>query len=140
MNNVDFVIFAMWLLLLIRNKAAIVPLVILCCFTVAFNNLNSALVIYCITAATCFVSSIIRCVPDYLRAALLVSGSLYWVGALDEMLYTYLSVTTVYYDVMPYLIITITAYIAAVLFSKGGWQIGHSRRFGRLAYCWRVRL
>lgn len=133
MTVVDWALVILWLALSIRNRAALVPLVVLCIDLLLYQYTFSDMHRMIISAAFCFVVSTSRYTPDYLRGALLATGSACWVGALDEMLYTYMDVTTFYYDVMPYLIITINAYIAAVLFSKGGWHIGNTRGFSRLA-------
>lgn len=115
------------------NRAALLPLLVMCIFMFCFVNFDSGIVIYCITASAYFLFSSATITPNYLRAPLLAAGSAYWVGALDEFLYTNLAVSTVYYDVMPYLIITINAYIAAVLMNKGGLQhVGLTKRHPRL--------
>ena len=132
MINIDFLLAALWLALIIRNKAAVLPLIALiidCLLWVYLDGIYRCL----ITACFYFVSSCIKWTPDYLRPSLLVAGSLYWLAAADEMVYDILAISTVYFDVMPYLIIAINAYIAAVLFSQGGGQIvGLTKRPYRL--------
>lgn len=127
---VDYALALTWLALSLKNKAALLPLTVLffdCFLYLHFDDLYR----HGAVAALCFIAAILIKTPLYLRAPLLASGSIYWVGALDELLYTYLSVTTAYYEVMPYLVIMLNAYIALVLFQGGG--LNCARIAGRLS-------
>jgi len=130
MIAIDYALAALWLALSLRNKAALLPLLVLLIDCWIYAPLPD-IARHSIIASLCFILSIIRCTPDYLRNPLLAAGSLYWVGSADELLYTYLDVSTVYYDVMPYLVIMLNAYIAMVLFQGGG--LNFARIAGRLS-------
>ena len=130
MIAIDYALAALWLALSLRNKAALLPLLVLLIDCWIYAPLPD-IARHSIIASLCFILSIIRCTPDYLRNPLLAAGSLCWVGASDELLYTYFDVSTVYYDVMPYLVIMLNAYIAMVLFQGGG--LNFARIAGRLS-------
>ena len=133
MIPVEIALVVLWLALSLVNRAALLLLFILLLDVVTLNHIESNTTSLCITAATCFIVSSATITPNYLRAPLLAAGSAYWVGALDELLYNTLAISTAYYALMPYLIITINAYIAAVLFNRGGLQhVGITKRHPRL--------
>jgi hypothetical protein len=117
MIPVDAAVLILWLALLIKNTAAVMPLFILAINATLFHFIDSGFVLHCITAALCFTLAQTNYnIPLKLRYALLASGCVYWVGALDELLYNHLvSCQGVYYDVMPYLVLSLNAYIAAVI-------------------------
>jgi len=95
----------------------------------------------CLVASVYFAMSAVQCAPHYLRNPLLAAGSIYWVGAFDELLYTYFDLSTVYYDVMPHLVIMLNAYIALVLIQGGGLNsAGTTGGFSRLVNSWRIGL
>jgi len=124
MTPIDFAIIALWLALSICSRAALLPLFILAVDCLGFAIFHLDFHRYCITALTYFLASQINItIPSSLRYALLSGGLLYFVGAIDDMLYQSLQVSTVYFDVMPYLVIVLNAYIAALLFSDGGRNI-----------------
>lgn len=139
MIAIDYALAVLWLALSLRNKAALLPLIVLLVDCWIYAPLPD-IARHSVIASLCFILSIIRCTPDYLRNPLLAAGSLYWVGAFDELLYTYFDLSTVYYDVMQYLVIMLNAYIALVLLQGGGlnsaWTTGgfsrlvNSRRIG----------
>lgn len=124
MTPIDLALAALWLALSICSRAALLPLFILSIDCLGFALFQIDFHRYCITALTYFLASQINItIPSSLRYALLGGGLLYFVGAIDDMLYQSLQVSTVYYDVMPYLVIVLNAYIAALLFSDGGRNI-----------------
>ena len=122
MNHVDAAIPLLWLLLLIRNNAALLPLFIHCIFLICFNLFNTNFPIFCITSIALFQAAQINInISSELRYALWPLGCIYLLGAIDELLYYYvISYAGVYISFMPYIIIAIDAYIAAVIFKDGG--------------------
>ena len=137
MIPVDTVVLILWVALLFKNTAAAMPLFILAINATLFHFIDSGFVLHCITATLCFTFAQTKLnICANLRYALLASGCVYWVGALDEMLYNHLvSYQGVYYDVMPYLVLSLNAYIAAIIsLDRGGRRIvGISARWLRLA-------
>lgn len=125
MNPADPAIFLLWLLLLIRNNAALLPLFIHCLFIFCFNLFDSNFPIFCITSIALFqVAQVNINISSQLRHALWLLGCIYLLGAIDELLYYHvISYTGVYLGFMPYIIIAINAYIAAVIFKDGGRNI-----------------
>ena len=125
MNPADPAIFLLWLLLLIRNNAALLPLFIHCLFIFCFNLFDSNFPIFCITSIALFqVAQVNINISSQLRHALWLLGCVYLLGAIDELLYYHvISYTGVYLGFMPYIIIAINAYIAAVIFKDGGRNI-----------------
>lgn len=125
MSATSAAILLLWLLLLIRNNAAILPLFIHCIFLLCFNLFHSNFPIFCITAISLFQAAQINIsISSQLRYALWLLGCIYLLGAIDELLYYHvISYTGVYLSFMPYIIIAIDAYIAAVIFKDGGRDI-----------------
>ena len=125
MNPADPAILLLWLLLLIRNNAALLPLFIHCLFILCFNLFDSNFPIFCITSIALFqVAQVNINISSQLRHALWLLGCVYLLGAIDELLYYHvISYTGVYLGFMPYIIIAINAYIAAVIFKDGGRNI-----------------
>jgi hypothetical protein len=121
-NGADYAIAVLWLLLCVRNTAAILPLFIHCLFMLCFFLFHSNFPIFCITSIALIQAAKINInISSELRYAFLVLASVYWLGAIDELLYNQLySYQGVYYDVMPYLVIALNAYIASLLFRDGG--------------------
>lgn len=121
MNPVDYVLLFVWIALLFRSLQALVPLTALAVFHLCFAVFDSDFPILTITAAACFALAQVDIrISSDLRYAYLASGSLYWLGSLDELLYQNWQVTSVYFNLMPYLLIFLNAYIAAVIFRDGG--------------------
>ena len=140
MIAIDYALAALWLALSLRNKAALLPLLVLLVDCWIYAPLPD-IARHSVIASLCFILSIISCTPDYLRNSLLAAGSIYWVGAADELLYTYLDVSTVYYDAMPYLVIVLNAYIAMILFQGGGLNFARiAGGFSRLVNSRRIGL
>lgn len=140
MITIDYALLAMWLVLSIRNNAALLPLFCLLADCFLWSNLGG-FERCCITAAIYYMLSTFSNITAKLRYAMLAAGSLYWMGAADELIYTVLNLETVYYDVMPYLVIGLNAYIATVIFMDGGRNIGRVMgRFSRFANRWRFGL
>ena len=137
MTPTDLVVLILWVALLLKNIAALLPLIILIVGAIAFHFIDSGFVLHCITATLCFTLAQTNYnIPLKLRYALLASGCIYWLGALDELLYNHLvTYSGVYYDVMPYLVIALNAYIAAVISLDTGGRgiVGISARWLRLA-------
>lgn len=125
MSATSAAIMLLWLLLLIRNNAAILPLFIHCIFLLCFNLFHSNFPIFCITAIALFQAAQINIsISSHLRYALWLLGCIYLLGAVDELLYNQVdSYLGVYLSFMPYIIIAIDAYIAAVIFKDGGRDI-----------------
>ena len=125
MNPADPAILLLWLLLLIRNNAALLPLFIHCLFILCFNLFDSNFPIFCITSIALFqVAQVNINISSQLRHAFWLLGCVYLLGAIDELLYYHvISYTGVYLGFMPYIIIAINAYIAAVIFNDGGRNI-----------------
>ena len=122
MITIEAVLAVMWLALTLRNTAALLPLFILIVDIVFINIFSNDFPRYCLTAMIYLSAAQTNCnISAKLRYAFLLCASLYWVSACDEMLYN--QVDTYYghfYAVMPYLVIALNAYIAAVLLSDGG--------------------
>ena len=57
MNKFDVAILFLWLLLLIRNNAALLPLFVHCLFILCFNLFDSNFPIFCIAAIALFQAS-----------------------------------------------------------------------------------
>jgi hypothetical protein len=120
---IDWALMLLWLALIFKNAAALLPLFILaanCAFIIYGVN---EFIMLCVVSALYFTFAQTKLnIPLKLRYALLASGCVYWVGALDELLYNHLvSYQGVYYDVMPYLVLSLNAYIAAVIsLDRGG--------------------
>lgn len=125
MNAADSAIFLLWLLLLIRNNAALLPLFVHCIFMLSFSLFNSNFPIFCITSIALYQSAQINInISSQLRYAIWLLGCIYLLGAIDELLYYHvISYKGVYLSFMPYIIIAIDAYIAAVVFKDGGRDI-----------------
>jgi hypothetical protein len=122
MITIEAVLAFMWLALTLRNTAALLPLFILLADIVFINIFSDRFPRYCLTAMIYLSAAQTNInISAKLRYAFLMSASLFWVSAIDEMLYN--QVDTYYghfYAVMPYLVIALNAYIAAVLLSDGG--------------------
>lgn len=117
--------FFVWALLSVVNLAALLPLFSLSVFAVCFQLFNDNFPTCCITAITYIELAKINInISSQLRYAFLAMAGLYWCGAIDELLYNQVhDYLGVYYDVMPYLVIALNAYIAALLFKDGGRNI-----------------
>lgn len=140
MMAIDYVLVAMWILLITRNSSARLPLYVLL-IDILCISLFDDFERFCITASSYFLLSTLSNISAKLRYAMLAAGGIYWIGSADEMLYTVLSLETVYYDVMPHLVIGLNAYIATVIFMDGGRNIGRvNGRFSRFANRWRFGL
>jgi hypothetical protein len=143
LSETSAVILALWLLLLIRNNAAILPLFIHCIFLICFNLFNANFPIFCITSIALFQAAQINInISSELRYALWLLGCIYLLGAIDELLYYHvISYAGVYLSFMPYIIIAIDSYIAAVIFKDGGRNIaGILSSVRSLVNNWRFRL
>ena len=119
---IELVLVCLWLSIAIINKAALLPLFILCvdilCFQIFLTDFPHYCIValcYILLARTSFTISI------RLRYALFAFGCVYWVGAFDNMLYNHsVNYIGIYYSFMPYLVISLNAYIAAMLYTDGG--------------------
>ena len=113
------------------------PLIILAISAALFHFIKHDFVNLCITATLCFTFAQTKLnICAQLRYALLASGCVYWLGALDEMLYNHIVIYHgVYYDVMPYLVLSLNAYIAAIISLDCGGRgiVGMVARWLRLA-------
>lgn len=131
---IDYALLTMWLALFAVSKAAILPLFVLCIDLFCYQIFTSDFPRYCITSLTCFNAATVNfTVPEKLRYALLASGAVYWCGAIDELLYNQLhGYQGFYYAVIPWLVILLNTYIAALIFMDGGHNfdrvIGRIRR------------
>jgi hypothetical protein len=116
---IDLVLLALWLVLLTINRAALLPLIVLAIDNFTFYGFTEEFPRLCITAISCVILAQTNLnINHKLRYALLASGCIYWLGAIDDLLYTYItSYEGIYYNVMPYAVITLNAYIAALLFT-----------------------
>jgi hypothetical protein len=125
MNKFDVAILFLWLLLLIRNNAALLPLFVHCVFILCFSLFGSNFPIFCITSIALFQAAKINInISSDLRYALWLLGCIYLLGAIDDLLYYHaISYQGFYFSIMPYIIIAIDAYIAAVIFKDGGRDI-----------------
>jgi hypothetical protein len=116
MNATDYALFALWALVIVFNRAAIVPLFILCVFTLSFCLLDSSFAINIITAIAYFQLAPVNIrLSSEIRHAMLAFGALYLLGAVDDLLYYQLDISTAYHASMPYIVIALNAYIAALL-------------------------
>jgi hypothetical protein len=108
--------------LTLRNTAALLPLFILLADIALVNIFHDNFPRYCLTAMIYFLVAQTNCnISEKLRYAFLSFAALYWVSAFDEMLYNHIDTYNGhFYAVMPYLVIALNAYIAAVLFMDGG--------------------
>ena len=121
MSAISAAILVLWLLLLIRNNAALLPLFVHCLFIFCFSLFNSNFPVFCITSIALFQAAQLNInISSDLRYALWLLGCIYLLGAIDELLYYHvISYIGVYLSIMPYIIIVIDAYIAAVIFKDG---------------------
>lgn len=122
MNRADAAILILWLILLIKNNAAFLPLFVHCIFMLIFSLFHSNFPIFCITSIALYQAAQTNInISSQLRYALWLLGCIYLLGAIDELLYNQVdSYLGVYFEFMPYIIIAINAYIAAVIFKDGG--------------------
>ena len=122
---------------------ALLPLFVHCLFILCFNLFDSNFPIFCITSITLFQAAQINInISSDLRYALWLLGCIYFLGAIDELLYYHvISYTGVYLSFMPYIIIAIDAYIAAVIFKDGGRSFaGFISAMRGIVNNWRFRL
>jgi hypothetical protein len=123
MITIEWALLALWVALLFKSIAAFVPLIILLLNAALIHFIKHDFLSLCVIATLCFTFAQTKLnICAKLRYALLASGCVYWVGALDEMLYNHIvSYQGVYYDVMPYLVLSLNAYIAAIIsLDRGG--------------------
>jgi hypothetical protein len=101
------------------------PLFVHCLFIFCFSLFDSNFPIFCITSIALFQAAQLNInISSDLRYALWLLGCIYLLGAVDELLYYHvISYQGFYFSVMPYIIIAIDAYIAAVIFKSGGRDI-----------------
>lgn len=125
MNTLDCAMFLFWALLCVFNTAALLPLFSLSVFAICFSLFDANFPIFCVTAITYIELAKVNInISSQLRYAFLAMAGLYWCGAIDELLYNQIyDYAGVYYDVMPYFVIAINAYIAALLYKDGGRNI-----------------
>ena len=122
MTSIDWALLLLWALVAIRNPAALLPLFILLLDCFNYSAFDTDFPRYCL-AALCYIhaAQININISSQLRYAFFAFACIYWVGAIDELLYNQIdSYQGVYYDVMPYLVIALNAYIAVLLFRDGG--------------------
>lgn len=128
---------------MIRNNAALLPLFVHCIFLLCFSLFSTNFPIFCITAIALFQSSQINInISSQLRYALWLLGCVYLLGAIDDLLYYHvISYHGFYFSFMPYIIIAINAYIAAVIFKDGGRSFaGFISAMRGIVNNWRFRL
>jgi hypothetical protein len=114
--TIDWVLIGTWLAIAILNRAALLPLCVLCVYLFSFELLDSGFAIYIITAIAYFHAAPANItLSSELRHAFLCFGAIYLLGAVDELLYYQLGISTVYYTYMPVIVIALNAYIAALL-------------------------
>jgi len=121
MNYADAVIGLSWLLLSVRNKAALLPLFVHLVFVLSFLSFTTNFPIFCITAiALIQVSKVNINVSSEIRYALIGLACIYLVGAIDEVLYYQVATYSGdYLELMKYLVIAIDLRIACLLFREG---------------------
>jgi hypothetical protein len=121
-NTIDAVLLFLWCLLILRNTAALLPLFILSLDIFMINIFDTDFPRYCVIALVYLEAAKLNIhIPAKLRYAFLSFACLYWVSAFDEMLYNHVDTYQGhFYAVMPYLVIALNAYIAAVLLLDGG--------------------
>ena len=96
------------------------PLCVLCVHLFSFEMLDSAFAINIITSIAYYqLSTVNITISSDVRHAFLAFGSIYLLSAVDELLYYQLDVSTVYFDYMPYFVVGLNAYIAALLLVNG---------------------
>ena len=98
------------------------PLFILCVDLISYEIFISDFPRFCIVAL-CYIllARTSFTISIRLRYALFAFGCVYWVGAFDNMLYNHsVNYIGIYYSFMPYLVISLNAYIAAMLYTDGG--------------------
>lgn len=118
----DYAVMLIFAALMLINPAALLPLFILCFDIFMINIFDTDFPRYCVTALMYAEAAKLNIhMPAKLRHAFLGFASLYWVCALDEMLYNHIDTYQGhFYAVMPYLVIALNAYIASVLLMDGG--------------------
>lgn len=111
------------------------PLFILCVNVLSLNLLDSGFAVYIITAIAYYQSATVNItLLSDIRYAFLAFGSIYLLGAVDELLYYQLDISTAYYTYMPYFVIALNAYIAALLMrDRRRSHVGIASALGR---CW----
>ena len=122
---IDLLLIVLWLSIALVNRAALLPLFILCADLFCYQLFLSDFPRFCITAL-CYLLAAQSSfqLSDKIRCALLAFAVLYWLGAVDNLLYNHIvTYEGVYYSVMPYAVIMLNAYIAALLFTDGGRNI-----------------
>jgi hypothetical protein len=120
MTSFEILLTVLWLAIFIVNKAALLPLFILCVNVLSLNLLDSGFAVYIITSIAYYqLSTVNITISSEVRHAFLAFGSIYLLSAVDELLYYQLDVSTVYYDYMPYFVVGLNAYIAALLLVNG---------------------
>lgn len=122
--NIDLALVALWLALSIGTRAALLPLFMLLLDLLYFHIFITDFPRYCLAAmAYSFVSQINITISYKLRYAFTVGAVINFIGAVDDAIYHSFEISTIYYDVMPYLVIALNAFIAATLFNDGGRNI-----------------
>ena len=136
MLSIDYVLLALWLALIIRTNAALLPLFILLIDLLCFSLFDNDFPRYCVVATACFQFAQLNInLSSSLRRALLLFGVLHFIGMIDAIIYNRFAVTTHFYNIMPMLIIALNAYIAALLFvERGRKYAGFTNRLRGFAY------
>lgn len=122
---IDLLLIALWLSIALVNRAALLPLFVLLVDLVCYELFLSDFPRYCITSL-CYLLAAQSNLPITLkiRYAFFAFAVLYWIGAIDNIFYNHIvTYEGVYYSVMPYAVITLNAYIAALMFTDGGRNI-----------------
>lgn len=121
MNYADAVIGLSWLLLCVRNKAALLPLFAHMAFIISFFSFSTNFPIFCITAIALIQASKVNInVSSEIRHALIALACIYLVGAIDEVLYYQIyTYKGDYLALMKYLVIAVDLRIAYLLFREG---------------------
>ena len=135
MIAIDWLLLCGWLFIAVLNRAALVLLCILCVNLVSFELLDSSFAINIITAIAYFQLSPVNIrLSSEIRHAMLAFGAIYLLGAVDDLLYYQFDISTAYHVSMPYIVIALDAYIAALLMRDG--RRTNVGIVSALARCW----
>jgi len=120
----DIALLLLWCAVLVCNKAAIVPLVVMLVNMASFEVFDRNFEVYLIGALCCFISATVKInMVSSARFCIALLGLTCAFGAVDSFLSYHYNILTVYYDVVPYLITGFNALLAALLLTSGGLNI-----------------
>lgn len=141
-NSFDISLMAVWAALLPYNPAAAVMVIDFAAYASiqAITATNFQAFLICSTLYFYFAQSYIKFLSTF-RKPFLCFGAVYFIGAIDQAIYYHFEFDTFFDRIQPYLIITINAYILAMLINGGGKQdAGFVNNIAMAFRRWFVRL